>query len=572
MNNLNKVLSRAEWQQKIFVSHPKRTDLLTLTHDWGIQKKLIRVHRNHSFEHIASAMKPYLAYANLEAEFFYSDYDDSLSFASVAISDRIDAEIIWLDYDRYLNNFDTEGLLNWICDRVKYLRQLSNAPILISNWFGANNDACQIFNTKISELLSFIPGIKICDQNSLGQELGVRYFDERAAKFTGTKLSDVSCIFTARKFACHWLYSALHQRLKAIVVDLDGTLYEGIIGEDGIEGIELKPQHVALQKKLIELQQEGVFLAIASKNEAQDVEQLFATRLDFPLKLEHFSAWEIGWVDKAVGIEKIASKLRIGIDTILFIDDNPGELVAVAQQLPEIKTLRAEDFPSTAEVLSWYPGCWAWASSETDSLRIADLKFSEERENLMRKATDPYDYIKSLGVTITFSINPQQQMIRLCELSQKTNQFNLNFERLNEASMAQYIDSEHYCVVSFQLKDRLSDSGIIGIMVGYQNQDTLIIEELCISCRALGRNLENLMIAKAIQLILMELPSQKVVVKYQTASRNNPALTWLQNHSQEPLISPESQVLLKDEFVHINLSDYPVEIQVERSTNATPRN
>ena len=207
------------------------------------------------------------------------------------------------------------------------------------------------------------------------------------------------------------------------------------------------------------------------------------------MRREHFSARAIGWGDKALGIEQVAGSLRIGIDAVAFIDDNPGELAAVATRWPGLQTIHAEeDAGATRRLLDWYPGLWAWSVGEADALRVADLGAAAVRAREMEASADPREYLESLQVRLDFAANPRAQLGRLVELSQKTNQFNLNLGRIGEVDMAGRLGDRGHRVVSIRLRDRLADSGIIGLICGRREGDALVIDELCISCRALGRN------------------------------------------------------------------------------------
>src|SRR5204863_8283441 len=132
-------------------------------------------------------------------------------------------------------------------------------------------------------------GARVADLRPIASKLGARFLDERAAKFSGTRLSDAACVQTARQLACHWAPASLQPRLKAVALDLDHTPYEGVLGEDGLD-VRLTPGHQALQRHLAGLRDQGIFLALVSRNEEADVRRLFESRTDFPLRWEHFSA------------------------------------------------------------------------------------------------------------------------------------------------------------------------------------------------------------------------------------------------------------------------------------------
>jgi FkbH-like protein len=292
------------------------------------------------------------------------------------------------------------------------------------------------------------------------------------------------------------------------------------------------------------------------------VRWLFSTRKDFPLRWEHFSAAAISWQAKAGGIRQVANKLRIGLDAILFVDDNPGELAAVAAELPTVSTLHAAtDATLTHRALEFYPGLWAWERTPTDAIRAADLEAETERARLASDVADPMDYLRSLQVKLRIGITPRAHLARLHELSQKTNQFNLNLERLSEVELATLLDAPDHRVAVIGLQDRLSDSGLIGLLIGRLEGDVLCIRELAISCRALGRRLEDLMIAEAVRAVRAELPATRVQFCHRIGPRNAPARDWLARWVGQGLAS-EGRVEAHHSLSRVSPADYPVAVEV----------
>jgi FkbH-like protein len=559
---MNRIIDRIEWQSCLFPAGiPQRARLSALAPTWPCTSRQIRIHRNHSFEYVATIAQPYLAYAGWRGEFIYSDYDDSLSWATVDGSQSVDLEIVWLDFDRYMNSFTIADLVNWLVDRLSQLRKLTIAPILVANW-GIELAGVIDFDRQLAEQIDKLVGVYLFDRSSAVRALGDRYFDLRAAKLTGTNISDRGCILHGRELACRWLPALFSPRIKAIVVDLDNTLYAGVLGEDGIDGVRLTSAHQSLQLELVRLQQTGIFLAIVSRNELADVEQLFNTRSDFPLQLAHFSDYEINWQDKGVNIQLIADRLRIATDAILFIDDNPGELIAVAQHHPQMPSICATNAAETWHTLTWYPGIWSAEISEADRLRVADLKLAKERDRTLQTSTDIWAYLQNLQVKLTFSIDPLDRLPRLGELAQKTNQFNLNLQRSTELMLASAMQSPTDCVVSIELEDRLCQAGIIGLVVGNYRQTELVVTEVCISCRALGRKLEDIMLLQAIKTIAARRSIDLVSICYQHGDRNAPGLNWLQGHTDETLDSRMGIVRLRPESLELDFSQYPVNLVV----------
>ncbi len=495
-------LDRAEWQRIVFAERPRRADLLTLPAAGG-EPLRINVHRNRPFEPVAACASPFLRYAGWDASFVFSDYDDSLSFSGWRPAD---VELIWLDFARY-RPFDR----SWLEGRIRWLRNATAAPILVP----APVDG---------DLAVSMAGVRICPQGPIQGALGSRYLDSR----TGVDLSGEACVETARHLAFVWLPPALRPRIKAIAVDLDNTLYHGVLGEDGVNGVEMTPAHAELQRRLVELQESGALLAIVSKNERADVESLFDRRRDFPLRREHFSAVSASWGPKSAGLRAAAAEMRIALEAVLFIDDNPGELAEAAAHNPGLHTLHASSPLNTVRALKLYPGLNGYTSGDADRLRAADLAAASRRAREQAASADPGEYLASLQIEIGLALDRAEDVHRLHELSMKTNQFNTGFLRLSEAQTAERIASEDCPTASIRLRDRLSDSGLVGAIFTRLAGETLHVEEIALSCRALGRQIEDVMIREALAGIAARHPEiREILFSFQAAPRNAPARQWL---------------------------------------------
>ena len=555
MNSNEQALARAQWQTALFAERPSRLELLKLKASWPLTPLTVRVHRNHAFEHLAAVAEPWFAWWGNSVNFLYSDYDDSLSFA-FDDKEPVQLELLWLDLSRYAGRFDLTGFIEWLKGRLAALRARTSSPIIL-----AALDATDDQHTALQKSVRELPGVRLADLRPLKAKLGAKMYDERAAKFSGTRLSDGASVLIARELACRWIPAMLLPRIKAVAIDLDHTLFEGVLGEDG-EQVRLTPAHAELHRFFLALRDQGVFLALVSRNEETDVRKLFEVRKDFPLQWQHFSATAVSWGNKADGIRQAAKTMRIGEDAVLLVDDNPGELMSVTMELPQVRTIHAlPDAAATQRVLEYFPGLWAWERSATDAIRAADLDADSERTRLATEAMDPMEYLRCLQVRLQIEVSPHQHLTRLQELSQKTNQFNLNLQRLSEVDFSERLDSADYRIAVIGLSDKLSDSGLIGLIVAHREQGVLVVEELTISCRALGRRLEDLMIAEAVRAILEELPAQEVKILHRTAPRNSPARDWLARFVKQSL-SAEGEVNLKSALAKISKESYPVAIEI----------
>ncbi|MDA5192511.1 HAD-IIIC family phosphatase [Govanella unica] len=517
-------LAKIDWQEIIFAPRPQRLQLLRLKASWPCTDIAVRVHRNAPFEYIQQTIAPFLAYADLAGQFEFSDYDDSLPFQ--ALESDADVELIWLDHERYRDRMDAATLTDWLRARCAALRQLSTAPILINNW-PADHETANGFNSLLQEVVKTVSGVRVIDLLPIYEDLGDAFLDRRLAAVGATTLSGTANLMIARHLGLDILPASLRPRLKAIALDLDNTLYAGVLGEDGPEGLELTPAHKLLQEKLRELRDSGLFLAVISKNDPQDVERLFETRKDFPLQRHDFSVMSVSWGRKSSGLATIAEKLRIGLDATLYLDDNTGELAEVTALQPDIKVIYAADPTHALNALTDYPNLRAVSADATDQLRVNDLAAAEQRAALRTQSLNPADYLASLATKLAISVNDPSQLSRAHSLANKTNQFILSLRRFTEAEVAAWVQDPDNRLVTISMSDRLSDSGNIAAVFLKRHGGTIEVSELCVSCRALGRNIEDLLLIKAIEIAYPDFTPHDLTIHHVTGPRNEPGRSWL---------------------------------------------
>ena len=507
-----------ELQEYIFEKKPKRRELLRYCPKEQSRQYNVQVFRNHSFELIEHTIPVYLDYAGLGVSFSYSNYDDSFSFLDLDAA--ADLVIVWIDGARYPNI----SVQDFLSQRIGALRSMTNQPVLVLPFRAeVTLDISDVLAVNLSELCA---------------ELGADIVDERTLSATGTALSSKAMLHVSKVLGLRYLPALLRPALKGLVVDFDNTLYQGVLGEDGIQGVTLTPGHLALQQELKRLAGQGFFLCAASKNELEDVCNLLDQRKDFPLKRGDFTKLCVSWKPKAESMTEIANYLNIHTDSLVFIDDNIGELTAVQMQHPQIRLIHAkEDADITLEVLKSYPGLLKLRSSADDAKRSADVRSNEERSQL-RQTMSHEDYIKSLELKLTYSLNDRERIGRVAELANKTNQFIFNYQRYSEAQVQQLMSSEDTAILTLSLSDRLSDSGLVGVFAGRKEGDHLELEECFVSCRALGRGIDEIMVSGAISVLLKHFGIDRLHVQFQTGPRNKPAETFVNEHLHNYLAAP----------------------------------
>jgi len=288
------------------------------------------------------------------------------------------------------------------------------------------------------------------------------------------------------------------KRKKCLILDLDDTLWGGVLGEEGIEGIQLGndyPGNVykTFQKMLLEAGKSGVLLAIVSKNNENEVWEAFETHPDMVLKKADFVAWRINWNDKAENIRDIARELNIGIDSLVFIEDNPVERNWIIQALPEVVV---PDFPKAQyQIVHFFREVYNTWFQLYDLTREDHEKFQHYKQNTLRQQSQQSfskieDYIASLDTKISVKEADNFTIPRIAQLTQKTNQFNLTTRRYSEADISNFIESG-YKVYAASVADKYGDNGITAVcIIKNISPDQAEIDSYLLSCRILGRFIE----------------------------------------------------------------------------------
>ncbi|MBN1636164.1 MAG: HAD family hydrolase [Deltaproteobacteria bacterium] len=294
---------------------------------------------------------------------------------------------------------------------------------------------------------------------------------------------------------------------KCLALDCDNTLWGGIIGEDGLEGIKLGKTHPGspyyeFQQEIVNLYHRGVIIAMCSKNNEHDVWEVFRRHPYMVLKEEHIATAQINWNDKAANLRQIALDLNIGIDSIVFMDDSEFEINLVREMLPEVKAIhlphnRAVEY---RDILSRCGLFDTLTVSEEDKNRGVMYKAESVRKKLLTEATDMISYYKSLEMLLEIRFANEFSIPRIAQQTQKTNQFNLTTRRYNEADIREFTINSDSDVISLKLIDRFGDSGIVGTCILRYEDKKAIIDTLLLSCRVLGRGVEDAFIIQALKL------------------------------------------------------------------------
>lgn len=312
---------------------------------------------------------------------------------------------------------------------------------------------------------------------------------------------------------------------KAIALDCDNTLWNGICGEDGPEGVTLDPPRRVLQEFMLAQRDAGMLLTLASKNNEDDVLETLRVHPDMPLREEHFVARRLNWETKPDNLFSIAEQLGLAPDSFIFIDDNPKECAEVEEELPEVLTL---PLPEPIEGTPQFLGhVWAFdhpVVTDEDRQRSEYYARNAEYANEVRRAGSLGEFLRSLNLRVTIAPMTTAQLPRAAQLTQRTNQFNLTTIRRTEADL-EALDAE---ILTAEVSDRFGDYGLVGLILLRASGVEWRVDTMLLSCRALGRGVEHRMLAHVGQAAVAG-GIETVVVPYERTAKNAPACRFLES-------------------------------------------
>jgi len=287
---------------------------------------------------------------------------------------------------------------------------------------------------------------------------------------------------------------------RCLVLDLDNTLWDGVVGEEGIEGLSLTggpraESFRAFQAHLLGLRSRGVALAVASKNDIELAERAIAEVDGMRLRPEHFVAVVADWRPKSEQIIDIAARLGLGLDAVAFVDDNPAECLEVRRALPEVDVIElpAQPFDFVA-ALAERPTLHPPRATPDDRLRAASYQGLREAESVREQHTSVEEFLDDLRMRAVVRVVDHETVPRAAQLVGKTNQFNLTSLRRSEQELAELsVDSEWICL-TLSLRDRLADHGVVGLALARKDGPSAIIDTLLLSCRVIGRTAERVLL------------------------------------------------------------------------------
>ena len=352
------------------------------------------------------------------------------------------------------------------------------------------------------------PGVSILDTPTLQREIGMHRWSDPVAWDSFRQHPSTEALPALAEGMLAHLRAVLGLSRKVLVTDLDNTLWKGIVGEDGIMGIEIGPgtpageAHVRLQRYMLDLKSRGVLLAVASKNNPADARLPFEQHAHMLLRLSDFAAFEANWNDKAQSIREIARRLSLGLDSFVFLDDNPLEREWVRSQLPEVAVVDAG--PSISHFVQCLDSAryfYTFTLSAEDQARAEHYRSEAAREQLQSTAPSLDQFLEDLRLRGTVLPVNDGNLARVAQLVNKTNQFNLTTRRYTAARIGEIAADPSGWAAAFQLADRMGDYGVIAVVfcVSDGTPNSWEIDTWLLSCRAMGRQMERFMFDRLVE-------------------------------------------------------------------------
>ncbi|MEZ4323867.1 MAG: HAD-IIIC family phosphatase [Polyangiales bacterium] len=396
---------------------------------------------------------------------------------------------------------------------VRALRTHSVAPLVVQNleapsspahglWDAqaacSQREALQHLNQRLRQLCREVPGAYTLDYDALVAQHGAATWrDQQRWAAARMPLSRQALLPLAKTYARYALAVAGRTK-KVLVLDLDDTLWGGILGEVGVEGLQVGDDprgapYRELQRAALELRDRGVLLAISSKNDHEDALNAMRTLPGMLLREEHFAAMRIGWQDKAQSCREIAAELNVGVDSLVFLDDNPAERARVRHELPEVHVPELTDPASYAARLRDVPLFERLSLTEEDRQRSRFYAQRREASALAEVSADLPSYYRSLAMRAHFAGVSSLTLPRVAQLTQKTNQFNLTTRRYTEADITRL--ARDGGVYTMSVTDRFGDQGLVGVAITLPVTKGWELDTFLMSCRVIGRTLETAFLA-----------------------------------------------------------------------------
>lgn len=416
---------------------------------------------------------------------------------------------------------------------IVLLCELSGKPLYTTTFAGNEQHTEHQLNSKLYEFAHQQPRVSILPLSRLVKLHGyTTLFDDKYWYLGRMKFSHVAYEILATEIL-HFTRAIEGTTSKVLVLDLDNTLWGGVLGEDGWQHIALSNEGKGLiykefQQQIASLKNTGVLLSLCSKNNEADVREAFEKHPDSILKWDDFVAPRVNWLPKDENLLSISQELSLGLDSLVFIDDSPLERELVRTSLPKVQV---PDFPSDiTQISKWFVGKVVYPFfarirlTNEDADKTLQYHRNKEREEVSNQFSYD-DFIQQLKIEAILQKATSDTLSRIAQLTQKTNQFNLSLKRYTEADIAAMHADKQWKLYTFTYRDKFGDEGIVGAVLVNLEKNSAHIDNFLLSCRALGRKVEFSILQQLI-VELKESGTQRITASYCPGEKNIPARSF----------------------------------------------
>ncbi|HEX6502551.1 MAG TPA: amino acid adenylation domain-containing protein [Terriglobales bacterium] len=324
------------------------------------------------------------------------------------------------------------------------------------------------------------------------------------------------------------IYGVRQNPYKVIVSDCDETLWKGVCGELGPQGIEIDAGRRALQEFFVAQHSAGMLLCLCSKNVEEDIDEVFRCHTSMPLKAEHILARRINWQSKPQNLRELASELQLGLDSFIFIDDSPLECEQVRAACPQVLTLQ---LPAAEEIPNFLRNVWAFDKHKLtaeDRRRTGLYRENQERDRFRRQAPTLESFLAGLQLNVVIGPPAPEELPRVAQLTQRTNQFNCTSQRCTEEGLRHFLAAGQLECLAVQVRDRFGDYGLTGVVLYSATDEGLRVNTFLLSCRVLGRGVEHAVLRR-LGAIASSRGIDCVDIDFIPSAKNAPALAFLES-------------------------------------------
>ncbi|WP_217382892.1 HAD family hydrolase [Streptomyces sp. NK08203] len=350
-------------------------------------------------------------------------------------------------------------------------------------------------NARLLRLMDDHPPLTVVDLDPLlGSAPALR--DDRLGVYTHTELSpELQAAYAAE--LGHVLRAATGRVRKVLALDLDNTVWGGVLGDDGAEGIEVAVSYRGeafrrLQRTARQLASQGVLLAAVSKNDLDPVREVLRSHAEMTLREDDFVRVIANWRPKHDNLVELAADLNLGVDSIVFADDSPYECGLVGRELPDVAVVALDDEPALHVEKLLRDGWFTVRDVTVDDLKRPE-RYREEldRKDFLDSFSSLDDYLRELDVQVRFADAAPAELARVSQLTLRTNQFNLTTERLQESEVAERAAAPGSLVLTIRSGDRFGDNGVVGAVLAHRDDEELLVDNFLLSCRVFARGIEQ---------------------------------------------------------------------------------